>query len=168
MHKKWTLQLKISSVNVTRSIVGTNLRIWSHLMKKSSVENFIFCAVIKVFWNEGLWPDDEHIAKYRPPIYCEFFPKGSKFEVIFTKTVTKMLLLVNQLHVKGVSSRSLQSNYLVSKSSWLLKLSYLFSESYMATNSYYLCGNLRRQKLKWVIRTVWKEIFLLSVSIFHM
>ena len=27
------------------------LRIWSHLLKKSLMENFIFCAVILAVWN---------------------------------------------------------------------------------------------------------------------
>ena len=42
LHKKWSFLLSISSVNVTKSAV---LRIWSHLLKKSLVEIFIFCAV---------------------------------------------------------------------------------------------------------------------------
>ena len=35
-HKKWSFPLRISSVN---------LQIWSHLLKKSLMENFIFCVV---------------------------------------------------------------------------------------------------------------------------
>ena len=35
LHKKWGFLLRISSVNV----------IWSHLLKKSLIENLIFCAV---------------------------------------------------------------------------------------------------------------------------
>ena len=38
--KKWSFSLRISAVNVTK------LRIWSHLLKKPVMENFIFCAVI--------------------------------------------------------------------------------------------------------------------------
>ena len=37
--------LRISSVNVTKCV--GRLRIWSYLLKKSLVENFIFCAVIR-------------------------------------------------------------------------------------------------------------------------
>ena len=37
--KKKRFQLRISSVNVTKS---SFLRIWSHLLKKSLIENFIF------------------------------------------------------------------------------------------------------------------------------
>ena len=36
--KNWSFPLRISSVNV----------IWSHLMKKSLMENFFFCAVLRV------------------------------------------------------------------------------------------------------------------------
>ena len=44
LHKKWILPLRISSVKISRK-----LRIWSYLLKKSLIENFILCAV-KV-WN---------------------------------------------------------------------------------------------------------------------
>ena len=43
LHKKWSFPLGISSVNVTKS--AEKLRIWSHLLKKSVIENFDFCAV---------------------------------------------------------------------------------------------------------------------------
>ena len=42
LHKKWTFLLKSCSVNVTKSVV----RIWSHLLKKILMENFIFCTVL--------------------------------------------------------------------------------------------------------------------------
>ena len=42
LHKKWSFPLRISSVNVIKS---RKLRIWSHLLKKPLLENFIFCAV---------------------------------------------------------------------------------------------------------------------------
>ena len=41
LHKKWRFPFRISSVNVTW--------IWSHLLKKSFIENFIFCAVYITF-----------------------------------------------------------------------------------------------------------------------
>ena len=41
LHKKWSFPLRISSVNMTKSAV----RICSHLLKKSIMEKFIFCAV---------------------------------------------------------------------------------------------------------------------------
>ena len=44
LHKKWSFPFRISSVNVTKSAVS--LRIWSHLLKKSIMENFIICAVL--------------------------------------------------------------------------------------------------------------------------
>ena len=43
LHKKWSFQLKISSVNVTQSALFC---VFGHLLKKSLMENFIFCAVI--------------------------------------------------------------------------------------------------------------------------
>ena len=39
LRKKWSFQLRISSVN-------SFLRIWSHFLKRSLIENFIFCVVI--------------------------------------------------------------------------------------------------------------------------
>ena len=39
VHKKWSFALRISSVNATKSAI------WSHLLKKSLMGNFIFCAV---------------------------------------------------------------------------------------------------------------------------
>ena len=38
LHKKWCFPLRIFSVNVTKSA--------SHLLKKSLMENFIFCTVL--------------------------------------------------------------------------------------------------------------------------
>ena len=44
-HKKWIFVLKISAVNVTR--FAGKCRIWSHLLKKCFMENFVFCAVLE-------------------------------------------------------------------------------------------------------------------------
>ena len=55
LHKKWSYPLRISSVNVTKS---ASLQIWSHLLKKSLMENFIFCAVSfrrNVVLSNGRW-----------------------------------------------------------------------------------------------------------------
>ena len=41
LHKKWSFPLRKSSVNV----VHRKLRVWSYLLEKSLLENFIFCAV---------------------------------------------------------------------------------------------------------------------------
>ena len=41
LHKKWSFPLRISSANVTKP------QIWSHL-KKSLMENLIFCAVLSI------------------------------------------------------------------------------------------------------------------------
>ena len=43
LHKKWSFPLRISTVNVTNPQFPAD--IWSHLLKKSLKENFIFCAV---------------------------------------------------------------------------------------------------------------------------
>ena len=46
LHKKWSFPLRIYSVNVTKS---TGNCVFSHLLKKSLMENFIFCAVLKIY-----------------------------------------------------------------------------------------------------------------------
>ena len=43
LHKKCNFPLRISSVNVTKSTVNCGTM---HLLKKSLMENFIFCAVL--------------------------------------------------------------------------------------------------------------------------
>ena len=59
-HKRWSFPLRISSVNVTKSA----LRIWSHLLKKSLMENFIFCAVVFVFFlGESGKKNTHHVGK---------------------------------------------------------------------------------------------------------
>ena len=42
LHKKWSFPLRMSSVNHQ---IRRFLRIWSHLLNKPLMENFIFCAV---------------------------------------------------------------------------------------------------------------------------
>ena len=50
LHKKGSFPLKISSVNMTKSAGNCGFTIkdffskWDHLLKKSLMENFIFCA----------------------------------------------------------------------------------------------------------------------------
>ena len=44
IYKKWSFPIRTSSVNVTKS--KRNCGIWSHLLKKSLIENFIFCGLI--------------------------------------------------------------------------------------------------------------------------
>ena len=46
VRKKLSFPLRIYSVNVTKSAVFSFLRIWSHFLKKSLMENFIFCVVV--------------------------------------------------------------------------------------------------------------------------
>ena len=43
LYKKLSFPLRTSSLNVTK--IRRKLRIWSHLLEKSLMENFIFCAV---------------------------------------------------------------------------------------------------------------------------
>ena len=49
LHKKWSFPLKdfFSKCDQIRSFLG----IWSHLLKKSLMENFIFCGVYVDFGN---------------------------------------------------------------------------------------------------------------------
>ena len=73
LHEKWSFQLRISSVNMTKS---AKLRIWSHLLKKSLIEKFIFCAVVKCNWTPstvvtGKPTNIEHIDE----IYKDEFQK---------------------------------------------------------------------------------------------
>ena len=75
LHKKWSFPLRISSVNVTK--FASFLRIWSHLLKKSLMGHFIFCAVYSS-------PDSNH------SIICSKFSNSfhaaivSSIFVIFT------------------------------------------------------------------------------------
>ena len=55
LHKKWSFPFRISSVNVIFSKFLQKLRIWSHLLKKSLMENFIFCVVFLVSLNLETW-----------------------------------------------------------------------------------------------------------------
>ena len=43
LHWKWSFPLRISSVSVTK--ISSFLAIWSNLLKKSIMENLIFCVV---------------------------------------------------------------------------------------------------------------------------
>ena len=56
--QKISFPLRISSVNATKSAVSRKLQIWSHLLKKSLMESFTFCAVfvilVKHTINKGL------------------------------------------------------------------------------------------------------------------
>ena len=45
LHKKWSFPLRISSVSKCHQICSL-LRIWSHLLKKTLMENFVFYAVL--------------------------------------------------------------------------------------------------------------------------
>ena len=45
MHAKWSFPLRISSVNATKTAVSC-FQIWSHLLKKFLMENFIFWVVL--------------------------------------------------------------------------------------------------------------------------
>ena len=50
LHKKWSFPLTISSVYISSvKIFRRKLQIWSQLLKKSFMENFIFCAMALAF-----------------------------------------------------------------------------------------------------------------------
>ena len=48
--------------------ICTFLRIWSHLLKKSFMENFIFCAVFVFNFEYFEWEDDQ-VNKWLPYMY---------------------------------------------------------------------------------------------------
>ena len=52
LYKKWSFPLRISSVNVTKSAGNCG---WPHLLKKTLIVNFIFCAVFDRVLNLPLW-----------------------------------------------------------------------------------------------------------------
>ena len=54
LHKKWSFPLRISSVNVTKSAVSEEIYWKSHLLKKSWMENFIFCAMRTEYIKQSL------------------------------------------------------------------------------------------------------------------
>ena len=67
--EKWSFSFRISLVNETT--------IWSHLLKKTLIENFIFCAVDHVSWIE--FGDDEVVLlKAVTLVPCSFFTKSLK------------------------------------------------------------------------------------------
>ena len=66
-YKKWSFPLRISSLNVTKSAVS-----FSHLLKKSLMENFMFCTVNHVVFPAFL----THICSYLTSVcvfVCEKF-----------------------------------------------------------------------------------------------
>ena len=42
-----------SKVNILKFVIGSYIGIWSHLLKKSLMENFIFCAVLRSIPNSS-------------------------------------------------------------------------------------------------------------------
>ena len=49
LHKKWSFPLRISSGKYDQ--IRSFLQIWSHLLKKSLMENLFFCAMFVNRWN---------------------------------------------------------------------------------------------------------------------
>ena len=47
LYKKWSFYIKVFFSKCDQ--IRRKLRIWSHLLKKSSVKNLIFCAVLVVY-----------------------------------------------------------------------------------------------------------------------
>ena len=50
MDKKWSFPVRVSSLNGIKL-----LRMWSHLLKKPSLKNFVFCAVSSVLKGNFFW-----------------------------------------------------------------------------------------------------------------
>ena len=61
LHKKWSFPLRISSVN-RNCRNRRKLQIWSHLLKKFLMENFIFCAVLTDQLNPIQWAVWQKVA----------------------------------------------------------------------------------------------------------
>ena len=72
LHKKWSFPLRISFSKCDQ--IRSNLRIWSHLLKKSIMENFIFCAVrhkyLKVICEEFIFRKDVFYLWFNLSITC--------------------------------------------------------------------------------------------------
>ena len=93
LHKKWNFSSRIFSVNVTKSAVSST-RLWSHLQKKSSMENFIFCAVLSQHFKEKKIHrfhqqkalQGSHILNIFPNYECRtIFGKFNKLNVLYSK-----------------------------------------------------------------------------------
>ena len=82
LHKKWSFPLRISS---KCDQICRKLRIWSHLLKKSLMENFIFCAVsgallwiLRVFWEQLLCRKRERLSLLNLPLFLPFLSQYVK------------------------------------------------------------------------------------------
>ena len=65
--------------------IRRKLRIWSHLLKKSLMENFIFCAVsgallwiLRVFWEQLLCRKRERLSLLNLPFFLPFLSQYVK------------------------------------------------------------------------------------------
>ena len=70
------------------------LRIWSHLLKKSLIENFIFCAVVFMPTCNNPLPKMTKIVMYRYVTLTRFYQKSS--EVCFSHPWVKWRHLYNK------------------------------------------------------------------------
>ena len=52
LHKKMKFSIKNFSSKCEQ--IRRKLRIWSHLLEKSLMENFIFCAVVIIIWGSAM------------------------------------------------------------------------------------------------------------------
>ena len=77
LHKKWSFPLRISLVNVTKSWI------WSHLLKKSLMENSIFCAVIVLFLKMLIWKRSKVTVWQLHHLFKKILFSGS-FRYVFT------------------------------------------------------------------------------------
>ena len=72
LHKKWSFPLWISSVNVTKS---------AHSLKKSLMENFIFCSVLRTlvsFW----WEQEGAVFGQNSKVYILAISDFGKVHII--------------------------------------------------------------------------------------
>ena len=61
-------------------LVYRKLRIWSHLLKKSLMRNFIFCAVARLSFN--VWPVDLCFDAYHNKLLCWNICFDTKFQYL--------------------------------------------------------------------------------------
>ena len=104
------------------------LRIWSHLLKKSLIENFIFCAV-KVLFLKPILCQCSHLFQCFPVFYGKWcaLDKKMKFSIKFGLSAFKKIVLIcfNESPLKIMKS-AFSPLKLFSFSRYLNFLSWLF------------------------------------------
>ena len=81
------MKLSIKDFSSKFDQIRRKLRIWSHLLKKSLIENFIFCTVIIILWGWHLKGWGAAICKsiFAKKKFPEFLELQLQIYQIFTK-----------------------------------------------------------------------------------